>query len=132
MRGCRPPKHEHPDSQSPVLFGFLPVRVHNLRYGVLATGIVLTAASASYLLVQPLAGMPADRVRPERTIYVGLALAAGAVMSLGILGDLALFLATVAAGIGIGVVWTNTDALMSGWAQAGQLRATMCPAGSFQ
>src|SRR6266545_4058490 len=39
-----------------ILFGFLPVRVHDLGYGPVATGIVLTAASASYLLVQPIAG----------------------------------------------------------------------------
>jgi len=115
-----------------ILFGFLPVRVHDLGYGPVATGIVLTAASASYLLVQPIAGVIADRVRPERTIYAGLAVAALAVMSLGILRDVPMFIATVAAGVGIGVVWTNTDALISGWARSGQLGATMGAAGSFK
>jgi MFS family permease len=115
-----------------ILFGFLPVRVHELRYGPIATGIVLTAATASYLLVQPVAGLLADRVRPERTIYVGLAVAALAVMSLGQFRDLPLLTATIAAGIGIGIVWTNTDVLISGWARSGQLGATMGAAGSFK
>lgn len=115
-----------------ILFGFLPVRVHDLRYGVEATAIVLTAATASYLLVQPVAGILADRVRPERTVIVGLAVAALAVMSLGLLRDAALLFATIAAGCGIGVVWTNTDALLSSWARAGHLGATMGAAGSFK
>lgn len=106
--------------------------MHDLGYGAVATGIVLTAASASYLLVQPLAGWLADRIRPQRTIYAGLVIAALAVMSLGILSAVPLFVATVAAGIGIGVVWTNTDALISGWALSGQLGATMGAAGSFK
>ncbi|MBJ7598820.1 MFS transporter [Candidatus Nephthysia bennettiae] len=115
-----------------ILFGFLPVRVHDLGYGPVATGIVLTAATATYLLVQPLAGVLADRVRPEPTVYAGLALAAVAVLTLGILRDAPLFVATAAAGAGIGVVWTNTDALFSGWARSGQLGATMGAAGSFK
>jgi MFS transporter, ACDE family, multidrug resistance protein len=115
-----------------ILFGFLPVRVHDLRYGTVATGVVLTAATASYLLVQPIAGMLADRIRPERTIYAGLAVAATAVISLGILRDVPLLFATVAAGVGIGIVWTNTDALISGWARRGQLGTTMGAAGSFK
>jgi len=115
-----------------ILFGFLPVRVHELRYGAVATGLLLTAATASYLLVQPVAGILADRFRPERTIYVGLAIAAVAVMSLGLFRDLPLFIVTVAAGLGIGIVWTNTDVLISGWARSGQLGATMGAAGSFK
>jgi len=115
-----------------ILFGFLPVRLHELRYGAIATGILLTAATASYLLVQPVAGILADRIRPERTIYIGLAVAAVGVMSIGLFRDLPLFIATVAAGIGIGIVWTNTDVLISGWARSGQLGATMGAAGSFK
>jgi hypothetical protein len=44
-----------------ILFGFLPVRLFDLEYGPLLNGIILTAVSASFLLVQPLAGMLADR-----------------------------------------------------------------------
>ena len=44
-----------------ILFGFLPVRIHALDYGPLPTGILLTLAAASYLLIQPLAGLAADR-----------------------------------------------------------------------
>jgi hypothetical protein len=35
-------------------------------------------------------------------------------------------------GCRIGIVWTNTDALISGWARSGQLGATMGAAGSFK
>ncbi len=55
-----------------------------------------------------MAGVLADRVRPERTVYAGLAPAALAVMLLGVLRDVPLFVAIVATGAGIRVVWTNT------------------------
>jgi MFS family permease len=43
-----------------------------------------------------------------------------------------LFVIAILAGIGVGAVWTNTDALVSEQAQAGQLGATMGVAGTFK
>ena len=43
-----------------------------------------------------------------------------------------LVLDAIIAGIGVGVVWTNTDTLISTLAQKGKLGATMGAAGSFK
>ena len=42
-----------------------------------------------------------------------------------------LFVVAILAGVGVGTVWTNTDALISLKARAGQLGATMGAAGTF-
>jgi MFS family permease len=39
---------------------------------------------------------------------------------------------SIMAGIGVGTVWTNSDALISGLAAKGRLGATMGAAGSFK
>lgn len=61
-----------------VLFGFLPVYLHDLGYATGNAGLIVSAATASCLLVQPIAGWLANRVDPALTIIVGLAAAAGA------------------------------------------------------
>ena len=43
-----------------------------------------------------------------------------------------LVIVSIAAGIGVGTVWTNTDALISNLAKEGKLGATMGAAGSFK
>jgi DHA1 family tetracycline resistance protein-like MFS transporter len=115
-----------------ILFGFLPVRIYALGYSPLINGVILTAVSASYLLIQPLAGAIADRVNPALTIRAGLLLA-GTCVSLSpfVTGWLLLVIA-ILAGIGVGTVWTNTDALVSQQALAGKLGATMGVAGTFK
>ena len=115
-----------------ILFGFLPVRVYALGYGPLINGVILTAVSASYLLIQPLAGAIADRVSPALTIRVGLFLAGACVILTPFVTGWLLFVVAILAGIGVGTVWTNTDALVSQQALAGKLGATMGVAGTFK
>jgi len=57
-----------------ILFGFLPVYVNLLGYDQLKNRFVVAAATASYLLIQPLAGYLADRVDPVRVVLGGLVL----------------------------------------------------------
>jgi MFS family permease len=115
-----------------ILFGFLPVRVHALDYGPAPTGVLLTLAAASYLLIQPLAGVAADRYGADATVRLGLGLAGLSVIAIPFAGGGVLGVVAVLAGIGVGTVWTNTDALVSTLAQRGQMGATMGVAGSFK
>jgi MFS family permease len=115
-----------------ILFGFLPVRVHALGYDPLTTGLFLTTATTSYLLVQPLAGALADRVGPAGTIRAGLALAGVSIIVIPFVRDVPLASVSRLAGAGVGTVWTNTDALVSSLAKGGRLGATMGAAGSFK
>jgi MFS family permease len=115
-----------------ILFGFLPVRVYALGYDPLVTGLILTSVTASYLLIQPVAGILADRVSPLWTIRVGLAGAGLGIILVPFVRDVPLVLATVLAGTGVGTVWTNTDAVISRQARTGNLGATMGLAGSFK
>jgi MFS family permease len=115
-----------------ILFGFLPVRVYTLGYGPIVNGILLTAVSASYLLIQPLAGSLADRIDAAITIRFGLLLAGACVILVPFVTGWLLFAAGIFAGIGVGTVWTNTDALVSREAQASHLGATMGAAGTFK
>ena len=115
-----------------ILFGFLPVRVHALDYGPVPTGVLLTLAAASYLLIQPLAGVAADRYGANATVRLGLGLAGLSVIAIPFAGGGVLGVVAVLAGIGVGTVWTNTDALVSTLAQRGQMGATMGVAGSFK
>jgi len=115
-----------------ILFGFLPVRIHDLDYSPVQTALLVSVVALSYLLIQPVAGGLADRVSPARTIQVGLVLAALSIILVPFVRDLALVLVSIAAGIGVGTVWTSTDTLMSKLAEAGKLGATMGVAGSFK
>lgn len=115
-----------------ILFGFLPVRVHASHYSPLYTSVLLSAVAASYLLVQPLAGMLADKLNAAVTIRVGLALAGLGVIAIPFVSGALLFAVALLAGAGVGVVWTNTDTLISRLAKEGKLGATMGAAGSFK
>src|SRR5512138_305427 len=115
-----------------ILFGFLPVRVHALGYPPLMSGVLLSAVAASYLLIQPVAGALADRVSPALTIRIGLLLAGICIVLAPFVSGVALLLVSILAGFGVGTVWTNTDALISGLAEKGKLGATMGAAGSFK
>lgn len=115
-----------------ILFGFLPVRVHAGRYPPLYTGALLSAVAASYLLIQPVAGLLADKLNPATTIRAGLALAGLCVVAIPFASGAPLFLVSLLAGAGVGVVWTNTDTLISLLAKEGKLGATMGAAGSFK
>jgi MFS family permease len=115
-----------------ILFGFLPVRLHTLDYTPLASGVLLTIVSAAYVAIQPLAGWLADRADTAMTIRIGLAVAATATIAMALTSGPLLIAAAIAAGLGVGVVWTNTDTLISTLAATGQLGATMGAAGSFK
>jgi MFS transporter, ACDE family, multidrug resistance protein len=61
-----------------------------------------------------------------------LGLAGLSVIAIPFAAGVPLGLVAVLAGIGVGTVWTNTDALVSTLAQRGQMGATMGVAGSFK
>ncbi len=115
-----------------ILFGFLPVRVYGLGYDTLTTGIILSLVALSYLLIQPVAGILADRTNTAVTIRAGLLLSALSIILISFASGYLLILLSITSGIGVGIVWTNTDALISGLAGKGKLGATMGAAGSFK
>lgn len=115
-----------------ILFGFLPVYLHGIGYSVLESGMVLSVATAAYLLVQPLSGMLADRFEARRTVIIGLILAALTVMAATFTSGIALMITVVCAGIGVGTVWTNCDALIANLADSTRLGASIGAAQSFK
>ena len=115
-----------------ILFGFLPVRVHALHYDPAVTAALLSLTALSYLIVQPFAGRRADRVGGEGTIRRGLALSGMATLAIPFTTGWALAGACVLAGLSVGTVWTNSDAVVSRLARAGRLGTTMGVAGSFK
>ena len=115
-----------------ILFGFFPVRVHALGYSPLASGVLLTVVAASYLLIQPVAGYLADKVDAAITIRLGLLAAGLSIILFPFVAGIPLVLVSIIAGFGVGTVWTNTDALVSGLAADGKMGATMGAAGSFK
>ena len=115
-----------------ILFGFLPVRVYALQYSPVQTGLILSLVALSYLLIQPLAGYLADKTNVTTTIRVGLFLSALSIIAAPFVNDVLLVVDAIIAGIGVGIVWTNTDTLISKLAEEGKLGATMGAAGSFK
>ena len=115
-----------------ILFGFLPVRVDTLNYGPFEAGALLSAAALSYLLVQPFAGMLADRVNPVITVQAGLLVSALGIILVPFTTGLLLLIVVIVAGFGIGTVWTNSDTMMSILAKKGELGSTMGISGSFK
>jgi MFS family permease len=115
-----------------IMFGFFPVRIHELGFDPLLSGVLLTVVSATYLLVQPVAGVLADRFNPADTVRVGLLLSAGSIILFPFATGAFLVILSILAGIGIGTVWTNTDTVVSRLAESGKLGATMGAAGSFK
>lgn len=115
-----------------ILFGFLPVRIHELGLDPVTSGFFLSLVAASYLLIQPVAGALADRVPAGTTVRAGLVLGAASIAVVPFVEGAALATISILAGIGIGTVWTNTDTLVSRLARKGRLGATMGAAGSFK
>lgn len=115
-----------------ILFGFLPVYLHSIGYTPLQSGWVVSVATASYLLVQPLAGYLADKIEIRITVLGGLLLAALAVIVTTFATGAVLIAVVITAGIGIGTVWTNSDALVSNLAEKNQLGASIGAAQSFK
>lgn len=115
-----------------ILFGFLPVYVHGLGYTPFESGILVSAATAAYLLIQPVAGHLADRVDIRRTVIGGLLLAALGVIGITFTSGVLLTCVVVVAGIGVGTVWTNSDTLVSSLASESKLGASIGAAQSFK
>ena len=114
------------------LFGFLPVYLNGLGYSSLRSGTVLSVTTASYLLVQPIAGALSDRFDIRATVLIGLLVAAGAIVVVTFTSGPALIATVIIAGIGIGTVWTNSDALIGASAARGKLGASVGAAQSFK
>ena len=115
-----------------IMFGFLPVYLHGLGYTARQSGIVMTVCTAAYLLSQPVAGMLADRWAIRTTVLAGLLLAAVTVLTVTFTSGAMLIGVVVLAGIGIGAVWTNSDALVAALAEPAKLGASVGAAQSFK
>lgn len=115
-----------------ILFGFLPVRIANLGYTPFQAGAIMSLVALSYLAVQPIAGIIADRKNSLVTIKIGLLLSTASVILIPFSSGILLVLISILAGFGIGIVWTNTDTLVSSLAEKGELGQTMGIAGSFK
>ena len=115
-----------------VLFGFFPVYLHAIGYSTGTAGLIVSATTASYLLVQPFAGWLADRVDAGLTVIVGLAIAAGATLAIPAATGWPLVPLAVLAGLGVGTVWTNTDMLVTKIAGDRQLGTAVGAAQSFK
>jgi MFS family permease len=115
-----------------ILFGFLPVYLYAIGYTPTQSGALVSVATLSYLLVQPLAGFLADRMPVRTTVLIGLLLAALAIITVTFTTGVPLIITVLLAGIGIGTVWTNSDTLVSTLAQQSQLGASIGAAQSFK
>ena len=115
-----------------ILFGFLPVRIHDLGYDAFHTGLLVSVTTISYLLIQPVAGWLADKFNPVATLRIGMLLSCITTAAIPFVMGVTLIIVCILAGIGIGTVWTNSDALVSKLAAENAMGATMGVAGSFK
>jgi MFS family permease len=92
----------------------------------------LGASTASYLLIQPLAGLVADRFGPTQVTIAGLGVSAIAIVLIPFATGVLLLSVAILGGVGVGTVWTNTDTAVSNLAKQGRLAATLGAAGSFK
>ena len=82
-----------------ILFGFLPVRAHPFGLSATTSGLLLSAVSLAYLILQPLAGSVADRSSPGFTIRLGLLLSGISVIAIPFVHGTALIATAVVAGL---------------------------------
>ncbi len=115
-----------------ILFGFLPVRIHDLGYDAFHTGLLVSVTTISYLLIQPVAGRLADKFNPIITLRIGMLLSCLTTAAIPFVIGVPLIIVCILAGIGIGTVWTNSDALVSKLSAENAMGATMGVAGSFK
>ena len=92
----------------------------------------MSVVALSYILIQPIAGIIADKKNPLITIKIGLILSAISVILIPFVSGIVLILISIVSGIGVGIVWTNTDTLVSSLAKKGALGQTVGIAGSFK
>ena len=115
-----------------ILFGFVPVYLYSLGYKPEVAGVFLSVLALSYLLVQPLAGWLADKYEARTIVLWGIVMSVLAVLLIPFTKGVPLAVISIVAGLGIGTVWTNSDAAVSSLAKDGRLGATMGIAGSFK
>ena len=87
-----------------ILFGFLPVYLYSIGYSALQSGMMVSVATASYLVVQPLAGGLADRMKIQTTVLTGLVVAALAIVAVTFTSGVPLIGVVILAGLGVGTV----------------------------
>jgi MFS family permease len=78
----------------------------------------------SYLLVQPFAGWLADKYEARTTVLWGIAASALTIVLIPFAKGVPLAFISIVAGLGIGTVWTNSDAAVSLLAKEERLGAT--------
>ncbi|MGN6602719.1 MAG: MFS transporter [Ginsengibacter sp.] len=115
-----------------ILFGFLPVRIHNLGYNAFNTGLLVSVTTISYLLVQPFAGWLADKMNPIIILRLGMLVSCVATAAIPFVENTLLIIVCILSGISVGTVWTNSDALVSKLSAENKMGATMGVAGSFK
>lgn len=115
-----------------ILFGFLPVYLYSIGYTPLESGSVVSIGTLSYLLVQPFAGHLADKFEIRITVLVGLFLSSLGIISATFTSGVVLLALVILSGVGIGTVWTNSDALVSTLVDENRLGAGMGAAQSFK
>ncbi len=86
-----------------ILFGFLPVRIHELGYNPFNTGLLLSVTTVSYLLVQPVAGWLADKYNQVLILRLGMLLSIVSTAAVPFVTGTLLIITCIVAGIGIGV-----------------------------
>jgi MFS family permease len=115
-----------------ILFGFVPVYLNSVGFDSFRAGLVLSAGTLAYLAVQPFAGRWADRYGGRTTVLVGLVISSLCTLSLVFTHGILLVGLVILGGLGIGVVWTNTDTIVSNLAESGKMSASLGTAGSFK
>ena len=115
-----------------ILFGFVPVYLYRAGYDPFDAGLILSSGTLAYLLVQPPAGWLADRVGGRATVIAGLLASSGSLVAMTFTTGPLLITLVVVGGLGIGAVWTNSDAMVSQLARPGQLAASLGTAGSYK
>src|SRR5882724_4888630 len=115
-----------------ILFGFVPVYLYSLGYKSEIAGVFLSVLALSYLVVQPFAGWLADKYEAMTTVLWGISVSALTIVLIPFARGVPLAFISIVAGLGIGTVWTNSDAAVSLLAKEGRLGATMGVAGSFK
>jgi MFS transporter, ACDE family, multidrug resistance protein len=95
------------------MHSFLPMYMYSLGYNQLTNSLMLSIAATFYLLIQPSAGYRADRFDPVQVIFAEHALSAGGMFFVPCTAGAALGAAWSCGGIGVGIIWTNTDAVVS-------------------
>jgi MFS family permease len=115
-----------------ILFGFVPVYLSSIGLDPLKAGLILSAGTLAYLAIQPFAGRWADRYGGRNTVLVGLIISSLCTLSLVFAQGILLVGLVVLGGLGVGVVWTNTDTIVSNLAKSGKLSTSLGTAGSFK